>query len=117
MAKQGEAAALGTPDAEGNTEWYEDCVGKAMANQFAFTGGYMLTRKIQCIQCAKYTECSLQTRLFVNYCGPKTKSVELPIREAEADCSARHGQVLYPPVHDHSYVSYAARKSRSPAFA
>jgi hypothetical protein len=53
-----------------------------------------LHRKVACQQCEHFERCSQHTRLFVNYCGSRTKAVEAKIVRAVAECRARHGRLL-----------------------
>jgi hypothetical protein len=50
--------------------------------------------KISCSQCPHYDACPQKTRMFVNYCGSRIKSVELHIREAISECRSKRGFML-----------------------
>lgn len=50
--------------------------------------------KISCLQCSHYDACPQKTRMFVNYCGSKIKTVEMNIREAISVCRSKRGYML-----------------------
>jgi hypothetical protein len=50
--------------------------------------------KISCLQCPHYDACPQKTRMFVNYCGSKIKTVEMNIREAISVCRSKRGFML-----------------------
>lgn len=50
--------------------------------------------KILCINCPHYTECSQQTRMYVNYCGSRTKILQSKIEKAFAECRSRRGLIF-----------------------
>jgi hypothetical protein len=50
--------------------------------------------KITCSQCPHYDSCSQKTRMFVNYCGSRIRSVETNIRAAISECRSKHGYML-----------------------
>jgi hypothetical protein len=54
----------------------------------------MQLTKITCVRCPQYNACSQKTRLFVNYCGSKIKSVETHIKEAISECRSKRGFML-----------------------
>jgi hypothetical protein len=72
----------------------------------------MLARKVNCMQCRSYSQCPLRTRLFMNYCGPTTKTIELMIKAARDDCSILHGRMVFPPA---SSTSWALQKQHEHA--
>jgi hypothetical protein len=72
----------------------------------------MIARKVNCMQCRNYAQCSLRTRLFVNYCGPTTRDIDTMIKAAIEDCSLRHGRMIFPPV---TRLSYALQKQHQHA--
>ena len=57
--------------------------------------------KVLCISCSHYSDCSQQTRMYVNYCGPGIKKNQSKIDRAFAECRSHRGliykfQVLNP---------------------
>ncbi len=54
----------------------------------------MQLKKVSCLRCPQYDACSQKTRMFVNYCGSKIKTVEINIREAISECRAKGGYLL-----------------------
>ena len=50
--------------------------------------------KISCAECSHCAECSLNTRMYVNYCGSDPAKVMDRIRAARIECSQRRGHTL-----------------------
>lgn len=46
------------------------------------------------MQCQQYDACPQKTRMFVNYCGSKIKTLEMNIREAITECRSKRGFML-----------------------
>ncbi len=54
----------------------------------------MQLSKVSCFRCPQYDDCSKKTRMFINYCGSKIKSVETHIKEAIVECRSKKGFML-----------------------
>jgi hypothetical protein len=46
-------------------------------------------RKVSCVQCDQYTNCSLATRMFINYCGSQSEFIHKKIFAATTECRGR----------------------------
>lgn len=49
--------------------------------------------KVSCINCSHYTECSQRTRMYVNYCGTRMKTLKSKIEKAFAECRSHQGLI------------------------
>jgi hypothetical protein len=65
-------------------------------------------RKISCTQCNHYTDCSQATRLFINYCGSKSKLITQKIVDACDECRIHQGYMFK----QNSYI--ASKESEIP---
>lgn len=68
----------------------------------------MLHSKIICTNCSLYKKCSQQRRMFVNYCGPSTKTLKEKIDKALSECHLHRGLIF-------KYQVVPIRKSLMPA--
>jgi len=54
----------------------------------------MAHHKVTCQQCPEYGKCSQRTRMFVNYCGSRQRSIEQHIHLAILDCRSKGGYMF-----------------------
>ena len=54
----------------------------------------MIHKKIQCLHCPHYRECSRKTRTFINYCGSHSRFVAAQMQQAEHQCRKQGGFVM-----------------------
>ena len=54
----------------------------------------MQLKKVMCLRCPQYDICSHKTRMFVNYCGSRIKSVEMQLKDAISECRSKRGYLL-----------------------
>jgi hypothetical protein len=69
-----------------------------------------LHRKVLCAQCSHYTDCSQATRLFINYCGSKSKQITQKLFDACEECRERQGFMFkrnFDPVIKAAYIPLA----------
>lgn len=52
-------------------------------------GASMQFKKVSCLQCDHYKECSQTTRMFINYCGSSRENFKNQIRDAQTECHSR----------------------------
>ncbi len=51
----------------------------------------MRHQKIACHDCPYFAECSVKTRMFINYCGTNARLFSSQIAKAERECKMLHG--------------------------
>ena len=59
----------------------------------------MSLSKIECISCLYYKKCSIQTRMYMNYCGPRKNILKSQISKATIECKNLRGVVFQFKVH------------------
>jgi hypothetical protein len=64
--------------------------------------------KITCSKCLRRDLCSSKTRMYVNYCGSRSKNIEPSIKEAVSECRSRRGYMLF------NVISPASIGSKTP---
>lgn len=52
------------------------------------------SRKQQCFNCEHWKSCPPSTRVYMNYCGTPSATIQERVRHAEMDCRARKKYVL-----------------------
>jgi hypothetical protein len=50
--------------------------------------------KVSCADCVHCADCSLQTRMYVNYCGGDQGRIIDRIRSARSECARKRGHTL-----------------------
>ena len=50
--------------------------------------------KVVCSDCSHFNKCSKQTRMYINYCGPRTKALKSHIVKAAAECRNHRGMAF-----------------------
>ncbi len=51
----------------------------------------MTIKKINCTECPNYSECSIKTKFFVNFCGSNPERYSVKIKSAIEDCLNHKG--------------------------
>ncbi|MFP4416070.1 MAG: hypothetical protein ACLFSB_02225 [Chitinispirillaceae bacterium] len=51
-------------------------------------------KKVRCTDCIYYTSCTQKTRLFINYCGSKSSTMQGQIEKAREECRTRRARIF-----------------------